>query len=242
MRGILSLLLPLALLLAAPAAAPAQVDPNTPEGGVADLPAMVAQMRAQYYTPGEHVPGWDRGGADPDGDLRAAGADNHYFGIADDSGRSVGIITRRPLSDFAPAAWRVVDTYGASATRLENPSIAFEMLSHRYAVGLRANGRRTRDADCTDPIANATLYEIPGAPAREGDDMIPVLFRVVLLAAEGQVVCSRSEGNARTGWRTRSFTADGHRLPALDEEDELIRIVPAAPIDQLVSFTPVTQG
>lgn len=242
MRGILSLLLPLALLLAAPAAAPAQVDPNTPEGGFADLPAMVAQMRAQYYTPGEHVPGWDQGGADPDGDLRAAGADSHYFGIADGSGRSVGILTRRPLSDFAPAAWRVVDTYGSSATRLENPSIAFEMLSHRYAVGLRANGRRARDADCTDPIANATLYEIPGAPAREGDDMIPVLFRVVLLAAEGQIVCSRSEGNARTGYRTRAFTPDGHRLPALDEPDELIRIVPAAPIDQLIAFVPVTQG
>lgn len=242
MRRILSLLLPLVLLLAAPAAAPAQVDPNTPEGGFADLPAMVAQTRAFYYTPGEHVPGWDRGGADPEGALRAAGAETHYFGIADGSGRSVGILTRRPLADFAPAGWRVVDTYGSSTTRLENPSIAFEMLSHRYAVGLRANGRRTRDADCTDPIANATLYEIPGAPAREGDDLIPVLFRVVLLAAEGQVVCSRSEGNARTGWRTRSFTADGRRLPALDEADELIRIVPAAPIDQLVSFTPVTQG
>ncbi|HYI49587.1 MAG TPA: hypothetical protein VEX35_14105 [Allosphingosinicella sp.] len=241
MRAILSLLLPL-LLLAAAAPAQAQSDPGNPEAAFADLRAMVDQMRTRYYTRGELVAGWDQGGADPERDLRAAGAETHYFSIVDRTGRSVGILTRRPLADFAPAGWRVVDTYGSSATRLDNPSIAFEMLSHRYAVGLRANGRRQRDADCTDPIANATLYEIPGAPAREGDEMIPVLFRVVLLSAEGQVVCSRAEGSARTGYRSRAFTPDGYRLPAFDENEEVIRIVPAAPIDRLVAFVPVTQG
>jgi hypothetical protein len=241
MRAIPGLLLTLALLTV-PAAAPAQPDPGNPEAAFADLQAMVAAMRARYYAAGEHVPGWDRGGADPNADLRAAGADSHYFTIAGDNGRSVGILSSRPLSAFAPPAWRVVDTYGSSATRLDNPEIGFEMLSHRYAVGLRANGRRAGDADCTDPIANATLYEIPGAPAHEGDDMIPILFRVVLLAAEGQVICSRWEGNARTGYRSTSFTPDGHRLPALDEDVETFRIVPAAPIDQLIAFVPVTQG
>ena len=29
--------------------------------------------------PGERVEGWDRGGADPDAELRALGADRHYF-------------------------------------------------------------------------------------------------------------------------------------------------------------------
>lgn len=239
MRAISSLLL---LLLAAPAAAPAQPDPGNPEAAFADLQAMVGQMRSRYYTPGEHVPGWDQGGADPNADLRAAGPDSHYFAIADDNGRSVGILTSRPLSAFAPTAWRVIDTYGSSATRLEYPEIAFEMLSHRYAVGLRANGRRARDADCTDPITNATLYEIPGAPARQGDDMIPILFRVALLAAEGQMVCSRWEGNARTGYRSTSFTPDGRRLPVLDEDVETFTIVPAAPIDRLLTFAPVTRG
>jgi len=209
MRAILRLLLPLALL-AAPAAAPAQSDSGNPEAAFADLQAMVGQMRAHYYTPGEHVPGWDQGGADPNADLRAAGADSHYFSIADRNSRSVGILSSRPLSAFAPASWRVIDTYGSSATRLEHPEIGFEMLSHRYAVGLRANGRRSGSADCTDPIANATLYEIPGAPAHEGDD--------------------------------RSFTPDGHRLPALDEDVETFTIVPAAPIDRLLAFAPVTQG
>ena len=122
MRAILRLLLPLALL-AAPAAAPAQSDSGNPEAAFADLQAMVGQMRAHYYTPGEHVPGWDQGGADPNADLRAAGADSHYFSIADRNSRSVGILSSRPLSAFAPASWRVIDTYGSSATRLEHPEI-----------------------------------------------------------------------------------------------------------------------
>lgn len=241
MRAILSLLLPL-LLLAAPVAARGQSDPGNPEAAFADLQAMVAAMRAHLYARGEHVPAWDQGGADPNADLRAAGADAHYFSISDGTGRMVGILSPRPISAFAPAGWRVIDTYGSSATRLERPEIGFQMLSHRYAVGLRANGRRARDADCTDPVTNATLYEIPGAPARPEDDMIPVLFRVALLASEGQVICSRWEGNARTGYRATSFTPEGQRLPALDEDVKLFRIVPAAPIDRLLAFVPVTRG
>ena len=34
----------------------------------------VARMREQLFTPGDAVPGWNRGGADPDAVLRAAGA------------------------------------------------------------------------------------------------------------------------------------------------------------------------
>lgn len=241
MRLVASLFLaPLLLILSA--AAFAQSDQSSPEGGFADLQAMVDQMRTALYTPGELVPGWDHGGADPDSALRTAGADNHYFVVDSSTGRSVGIITALPLTAFAPAGWRVIDTYGSSTTRLDNPSLLFEMLSHRYAVGIRANGRRVRDADCVDPVANATLYEIPGAQAHPGDEMIPVLFRVLMLAGDGQVVCSRSAGNARAGWHARSFTEDGHRLPELDEDEELLTIVPAAPIERLVNFIPTTRS
>jgi len=49
--------------------------------------------------------------------------------------------------------------------------------ARRIAEYAQAVGRRVRDADCTDPIANATLYEIPGATAEPGDEAIPILFR-----------------------------------------------------------------
>jgi hypothetical protein len=229
-------------LVALPAAAPAQTDQTNPEGGFADLQAMVGELRNSMYTPGEQVAGWDRGGADPDAALRAAGADGHYFAVDGSSGRSIGIVTTRPLTAFAPVAWRVVDTYGASATRLDNPSLLFQMLSHRYAIGLRANGRRVRDADCSDPIANATLYEIPGAQAQPGDESIPILFRVLILAGDGQIVCARSEGTAQAGWHMRYFTEGGRRLPGLDEDQQLMTIVPAGPVERLINYLPTTQS
>lgn len=241
MRLILSLSLAF-LLLGLPAVAPARTDQTNPEGGFADLQAMVGEMRNNLYTQGEQVPGWDRGGADPDSALRAAGAEGHYFAVDGSSGRSIGIITARPLAAFAPAPWRVVDTYGASSTRLDNPSLLFQMLSHRYAIGIRSNGRRVRDADCTDPITNATLYEIPGAAAESGDEAIPILFRVLILASDRQVVCARVEGAARTGWHNRYFTEDGHRLTGLEEQQQRITIVPAGPLERLVSYVPTTQS
>jgi hypothetical protein len=241
MRLILSLSFAL-LLFGMPATAPAQTDQTNPEGGFADLQALVAQMRSSMYTQGEQVRDWDRGGADPDSVLRARGADRNFFAYDDNSGRSIGILTQRPLTAFAPPGWRVIDTYGSSATRLDNPSLLFEMLSDRYAIGLRANGRRVRDADCVDPIANATLYEIPGAPSRPDDASIPILFRVLLLAQDGQTVCVRLDGNAQNGWRLRSFTRDGHRLPQLDETNQLITIIPAGPIERLIAFRPTTQS
>lgn len=241
MRLVLSLSLAF-LLLGLPAAAPAQTDQTNPEGGFADLQAMVSEMRSSLYTPGEQVPGWDRGGADPDSALRAAGVDGHYFAVDGSSGRSIGIITTRPLTAFAPAGWRVIDTYGASATRLDNPSLLFQMLSHRYAIGIRSNGRRVRDADCSDPVTNATLYEIPGAAADSGDESIPILFRVLILASDRQVVCARVEGTAQAGWRNRYFTEDGHRLTGLEEEQQRITIVPAGPIDRLLTYVTTTQS
>ena len=134
--------------------------------------------------------------------------------------------TTRGTSGSISASMRC-DARSCSATRLDNPSLLFEMLSDRYAIGLRANGRRVRDADCVDPITNATLYEVPDAPSRPDDANIPVLFRVLLLAQDGQNVCVRLEGDAQRGWHLRSFTTDGHRLPQLDQTDQLITIVPA---------------
>ena len=43
------------------------------------------------------------------------------------------------------------------------------------------------------------------------------------------------------GWRARYFTEDGHRLPGLEEE-QLITIVPAAPLERLVSYQQTTQS
>lgn len=202
----------------------------------------VSRMREQLYTPGEPVEGWNRGGADPDSVLRAAGPDRFYYQIHSTGGDGVAILADRAFASLVPSDWRVVDTYGEASATIANPIIQFEALSERYVVAVRAGTERRGGVDCVAGIANATLYERPGRSGRDDSD-IPLFFRLALLASEGQTVCTRYEGNRETGWRGRNFTAEGRRLPGLDDEFERITIIPAGPIDRLIVYRqPPVQG
>lgn len=218
------------------AATPVMAQETSGLPSLADMQRLVTQMRGQMFRTGAAVAGWNRGGANPDAELRRAGADRFYYRISKPSGDSVVILTDRPLASFAPAGWRVVDTYGDSASRAANPVVEFQALSDRSVVGLRAGSDRRGDVDCIDGIANAVLYERPEAQRSDEDATLPLLFRLVLLAGEGQTVCTRYEGNRETGWHGNSFTPDGHSLPELDEAAERITIIPAAPVERLVTF------
>lgn len=233
-----------ALLFAAPAAAQkpsappaAEEAPDDDEGLLAALQEAVAAMRREMYAPGPAVAGWNVGGADPDSDLRSAGADNHFFLLSSDQGTQVVMLTRRPIADFAPASWRVVDTYGSAATTLDNPFVQFMPLSARYVMAVRANGRRVATVDCAEPIENAVLYELPDAVATEEDETVPIFFRIALLASEGQTTCTRYD-RVGEAYRTRVFLPDGRSLPQFDDEDNRVTIVPAAPLDRLLRFIP----
>jgi hypothetical protein len=209
---------------------------------VADLQQMVERLRGEMYQPGERVPGWDQGGANPDADLRAAGADRHYFRLRRPSAEGVVILTERPIASFAPESWRVADTYGSAAAEVDNPFVQFEALSPRYVVALRAGSERRRDTDCVASIANATLYERSDVAAGEEDATIPMMFRLLLLAAENQIVCTRYQGNARDGYRGLAFLPDGRSLPRLNESEEQITIIPAGPIERLVTYSGRASG
>ena len=236
MRRALTLIVPL-LLVAGTAAAPAQDVRSEWDMSVAELQAMVERLRSDMYQPGEQVPGWNRGGADPDRDLRAAGADTHFFRLQRASGTGIVILSERPIAAFAPAAWRVADTYGSASAAIDNPFVQFEALSPRYVVGLRASSRRRGDADCVETVTNATLYERPDVPAGQEDAQIPLMFRLLLLAAEDQIVCTRYQGNAREGYRGLAFLPDGRTLPSLNRSEEQITIIPAGPIETLVVYS-----
>lgn len=240
MRNIFMLIA--AALLAPPAVASAQESHGEWDMDVTQLRAMVERMRGEMYRPGERVAGWDRGGANPDADLRAAGADGHYFRVRRSGGDAIVILTARPLASFAPAGWRVADTYGEAAAPIDNPFVQFEAMSPRYVIGMRGNSERRGDADCVGGIVSATLYERSDVPATAADAQIPLLFRLLLLAAEGQTICTRYDGNRSDGWRGIAFLPDGRSLPALNEGDDHIEIVPAAPIERLVTHTGTEGG
>lgn len=224
-----------ALVAGMPAGAPAQ--PNAEQDlQISDADTFrraLADLRAAMLRPGERVENWDQGGVNPDADLRAAGADDHYFLNRGNDGTSVGILTTRPFSDFVPARWRVVDSYGSAAVNLPGPQLDFVALSARYVFAARSQFRRRGDVDCTSGITNALLYEVPGAAASPNDEAIPILFRMVILATENQEICVRSEGDSARGYRSQAFLPDGRLLPEMSD-DSVTTIVPAGPIDRLI--------
>jgi hypothetical protein len=245
MRRFSILLLPAALMAAAhPGAAAAkptteqaeQAEPAAdPEEMLAQLQAAIAALRGELYAPGPAIPGWNVGGADPDAELIAAGAERHYFLLrAAGEPLSVIILTDRRIADFVPAEWRLVDSYGSALDSVERPFLQYSVLSPRYVIGTRANGFRRDNVDCSDRISNAHLYEVPGEMMTEEDESAQLMFRMSLLALEGMTTCTRYEGDRASGWSTRPLLPDGRSLPAIEDPPERLTIVPAAPLTELM--------
>jgi hypothetical protein len=238
MRLLPTLIAAASLLALAPAAAAVQpaAEPELSEQEmIAQLQRAVASMREELFRPGERVEGWDRGGSDPDAELLAAGADRHYYLISSEDGPSVVILTARRISDFAPSSWRAVDSYGSAVDAVDRPFVQFSRLSPHYVVATRSNSFRRGGADCTDRTAHAMLYELPGDAVSEQDEAAPIMFRLGLLALEGQTVCTRYDGDRAAGWTMRAFRPDGAPLPALERPGERLTIVPASSIEALMA-------
>lgn len=242
MRPLMILGVPALLIAAMPqpaaAAKPALEAPETAEAEediVAQLRAAVAALREELLRPGPVIPGWNVGGGDPDAEVIAAGAERNYLLLRSEDGeKSVAILTPRPISDFAPAGWRVVDSYGAAADAVDRPFVQFDTLSPRYVMAIRANVYRRDNIDCSDRISHAFLYELPGTEMTEEDEMAQMMFRLALLAMEGVTICTRYEGSRAEGWLARPLLPDGRSLPSLAEPGDRATIVPAAPVDELL--------
>lgn len=224
-------------LLPAPALAQTAA-PGSEAEALAQFRTQVERMRAEMLRPGQRVEGWDRGGADPDSALRALGTDRYYQLNRTVDGTGVTILTDRPIRDFAPANWRVVDSYGAPTEALDHPQVDFLPFSERYVIASRSTSFRQNDAGCFRNLSHALLYELPGAPASAEDANVPMLFRMLILAMDDQTICVRMDGDREHGWRSRYFLPDGHALPTLTDANDLLTIVPAAPLESLVRANP----
>ena len=97
---------------------------------------------------------------------------------------------------------------------------------------------RQNDAACFRDLSHALLYEVPGAPEIPEDAVMPMFFRMIILAMDSQTVCARMDGDRERGWRARFFLPDGRALPALTDANDLLTIVPAAPVETLVRANP----
>ena len=236
LAALVLLLAPVAIATAAPTLkAP---DQDEEQSALAEFRTAIDELRTTMLRPGEQVAGWDRGGADPDAELRALGADTHYFITRGETGVGVSILTDRPIADFAPQAWQIADSFGAAGERLETPQVDFVPVSDRYVMATRSSSWRQNDVGCFRSLSHALLYEVPGARSRTDDEIVPMMFRMMILAMEDQTVCVRSDGDRTQGWRSRFFLPDGRLLPALTNADDLTTIVRAAPVETLIVAAP----
>ena len=239
-----------AVLLAAPlAGTPAEVPTPLGEAVVSESARIdreyeeaIRGLREAMLQTGDPVQNWDVGGADVETAIRALGADKYYLLETDpaDGTMVVSILTERPVADFAPATWRVAESFGSAETKLESPTVSFVVMTARYVVGGRAGTRRARDAACTEKIGHAILYEVPGAPSTPEDADMPDIFAAMMLALEGQTICSRYDGSPDKGYSVRDFLPDGRLLLNPDRSVRAGRaaIVPAAPVDSLIKPPP----
>jgi hypothetical protein len=228
---------PAAAQLAPQQAPQEQAAPQDDGQMVAALRRSVAAARRHMFAPGPAVPGWNSGGADPEAELRAAGADDHVLLVTGGEGPSVVLLTARSIAAVAPAGWRIADSYGSAGVRVADPHLEFGRLTPRYVAAARYGSHRVGTADCSDPVTHAILYEVPGAPSSPDDETMAAIFRLVMLAGEEQVTCTRYERDGST-YRATTFLPDGHSLPQLGSVDARTRVVPAAPLETLLATPP----
>ena len=64
------------------------------------------------------------------------------------------------------------------------------------------------------------------------DEMVPMMFRMMILALEDQTVCVRTTATARMASAAASSCPTAGLLPALTDAERSSTIVPAAPVDE----------
>jgi hypothetical protein len=244
-RRLAALLAGALILCAAPAAAAPstkpgeQVEEAKAPSGPQDIRVVIEQMRAAILRPGDTLEGWQTGGVNPDEALLSKGADKFFFLLKEGEQQEVSILTSRRIDDFAPARWRAIDSYGSPVAYAEDPALHFSPISSRYFVATRGTGAWQQGISCSKGVTHAILYEDPEAPVDKVDAQAAIgLFRIVLLALEGQTVCARYEGDVEQGWKPHYLLPDGRSLPELNKEESRITIVPAAPVETLVRAAP----
>ena len=211
-----------------------------PDWSDAEVGEMIDAARAHVMRPGEVIEGWNSGGANPEEELRRRGADKYYLLGIEGAEQDVLIVTDRSISDVAPSAWKPLDTYGDAAERPENGSVSFVPMDGGYVVALRSGSRWHGGILCSSPATEAVLYADPASPFASHDHETAIaLFRIAMLALEGETVCVRYDGDADRGWRARFLLPDGRALPELNKEETVTRIVPAGPLERLVRGGPI---
>lgn len=230
----------LALLLLA--SGPAATTPTTETHPVDDVRAVVEaalnQFEVKAMAPGPAEPGWSEAGTDLHAlvDSRPGGrAANFLLQEDKDGSRSVMILSPSSPLGLVPDTWSPIADIGDIESAASGTDFYIGHLEGPYYAVLRGSSRQVGKAYCSSGPVTARLYRRP-EPA-DADELAPeimeLLFGAVVRRLEKYEVCTRYDADG-DGYRSRSFLPDGRSLPGLEESEERVTVVPAAPVETLL--------
>ena len=174
--------------------------------------ALLEQVRAEMFRAGPAVPGWDRGGADPDLELRSAGPERFYYLVEKKDGlREVIVMTDRPIAAVAPPDWRPVREYGSAKSPAEHTVIEFVPIDSWHVLAMRGGGRRLNDVDCMPGITHAILFERAGMPADADADRARFLVPIPSTRPKDRSSVRATKATESTAGRCATFSPTGER-------------------------------
>jgi hypothetical protein len=201
--------------------------------------AILDTAMAQIMRPGPRRQDWNKGGVDLHSMAEAApggSARNFILTIDKDGDVSVMISGASDAKGFVPTDWEPVYRTGSGVSSGEPTDVTFGHLDGQsYFAGTQAR-KRVGDAYCSTGGMVGVLYKNP-KPLTESElpkGAAEAFFSMMVKRFEKQTICWRYDPDG-DDYRVSHYLEDGQSLPALDEAGYRVRLVPAAPIDQLLA-------
>ena len=232
-QSITCVVLSAAIGFATPAVGQDQPLPSDLKAAIMDA---VGTAEAKIFQPGPMVAEWNKGGVD----LKAAvaakpgGLARNYLLAVDNEGEpTVTIYSSGPVSGFIPPSWKRIIGIGDIDGGGSDGFLEFANLDGGYYVVARGLSRRVGDADCSSSPIGAGLYLAPDNAETMPREVATAIFEATAAMVSKHTVCETYKASA-AGYSVRYFLEDGRSLPAMDEDQDQISIVPAQPVDQLL--------
>jgi hypothetical protein len=201
--------------------------------------AILDMAMAQIMRPGPKREDWNKGGADLHSIAQAApggSTRNFILSIDKDGDRSLMISGATDPSGFVPADWHPVYRTGSGVSGGEPTDVTFGHLDGQsYFAGMQAR-KRVGDAYCSTGGMVGVLYKNPkpSTPSELPKGAAEALYSMMVKRLEKQTICWRYDPDGDS-YKVSHYLEDGQSLPALDEAGFRVRLVPAAPVDQLLA-------
>ncbi len=195
-----------------------------------EMAEMFDGVLAGRMTRGERVENWQDRGVDLEQEAaaRTGGLAGNMTDAASHFGVQRTYFVGHPLETLLAPDLQPIGRYGPV---VEGADIDIEIghVSPRLVMVMRAENRRVGRAYCSHRT-ETILYSDPRIAATQADTIAFFSIRHIAERFDRLGICFGTEETEPGVYVTRTFDREGHRLPQMDEDQPLFRIVPFAPL------------